>query len=137
MPLLPVASATAVGQLNGSGGSLGTIGYQSYSEQLDWPSYANEYQNGWMQQRNLSNAARRTYNCTVRLSASKAATFKSFYDSHGKTVPFQFQPLREVSLKTVRFDSGFSISVQPGSRKVSGVDDPGMVEISFTLVEVQ
>lgn len=137
MPAQVVASATVVGQLNGSGGSLGTIGYLSYREELEWPTRANEYQAGWVQQKNLATGYRRKYTCTVRLSASKAATFKSFFDSHGKTVPFQFQPLREGSLKIVRFDSGFQNSVTLGTRVVSGVDDPGMVEISFTLVEVQ
>lgn len=126
MPVQAVAAASSVGRLNGGGGSLGTLGFRSYQESLEWPSRNVEYQNGWVQQENLASVPRRLYSIAVRLTAARAQTFKSFYDSHDKTVPFEFTELRGGTLKIVRFSSGYSQSVALG----------GLVDISFTLVEV-
>jgi phage-related protein len=126
-PVQTVTASVPVGQLNGTGGTFPSLGFRAYREDLEWPTRINEYQNGWVQQKSLALNPRRRYTLTVNLSAAQAATFRTFYDTHGKTVPFQFWPFREGSVKVVRFDSGYSQSVSIGGR----------VQIDFVLVEVQ
>lgn len=127
MPAQSVATASPNGTLNGAGGTFPVLGYQSYREELEYPSRANVYQNGWMQQKNLANNYRRRFICSVRMTSANAATFKTFYDARGKTVPFLFRPLREAATqKVVRFDSGWSQTVTFDNR----------VDIDFVLVEV-
>lgn len=127
MPVQSVAAATPDGTLNGAGGTFAVMGFRSYREELEYPTRANVYQNGWLQQKNLANNYRRRFICSVRMTAANAATFKTFYDARGKTVPFLFRPLREAGTpKTVRFDSGWSQTVALHDR----------VDIDFVLVEV-
>lgn len=127
MPAQAVAAATPNGTLNGAGGTFPVLGYKAYREELEYPTRANLYRNGWLQQKNLANNYRRRFICTVRMTAANAATFKAFYDARGKTVPFLFRPLREAGTqKVVRFDSGWSQSVAFHDR----------VDIEFSLVEV-
>lgn len=127
MPVQSVAAATPDGTLNGAGGTFAVMGFRSYREELDYPTRANVYQNGWLQQKHLATNYRRRFICSVRMTAANAETFKTFYDARGKTVPFLFRPLREAGTpKTVRFDSGWSQTVALHDR----------VDIDFVLVEV-
>ena len=107
-------------------GVLPTLPIYGFSETREYLGYENRYANGESERYAAAATSRRAWKIRWRLTSDQVDTFKTFFDAHGKTVPFYCTPLNESTQVAAKFNSDWQQQAAWANR----------VDVTLDLIQV-
>ena len=103
-------------------GTLPSLPIYGFSETREYLVPENRYAGGESERAVLAAPSRRAWKIRWRLTPTQLTTLKTFYESHGITVPFNFTPLNDTPTVAAKFHSGWTETTAWANRTEVNLD---------------